>query len=56
MSESKRPFGPDIVINDKLKGIIGRHSRYCGIFDNNLQQIHPVCLWKSFKIANIWRS
>jgi len=36
MSENKRQFETGIVINDKSRGTVARHLRYCGIFNNSL--------------------
>jgi len=40
MSENKWQFDTDIVINDKSQGTVATHLRYCGIFNDNLLQIH----------------
>jgi len=52
MSENKWQFDTDIVINNKSQGTVARHLRYCGIFNENLLQIHCwVCVLKNFKIS-----
>jgi len=40
MSENKRQFETDIVINEKAQVAVARHLMYCGIVDDNLLQIH----------------
>jgi len=40
MSENKQQFETDIVINEKPQGTVARHLRFCGIFNDNLLQIH----------------
>jgi len=40
------------MINYKSWGTAARYFRYCGIFNENLPQIHWwVCLYKNFKIS-----
>jgi len=52
MSENKQQFETDIVINEKPQGTVARHLRFCGIFNDNLLQIHCwAWLWKNFKIS-----
>jgi len=48
MSENKRRFVTEIVINDKSQGTVARHLRYCGIFNDNLLQIRLSLLMKKF--------
>jgi len=40
MSENKKQFETDIVIDDKSQCTVARHLRYCDIFDKNFLQIH----------------
>jgi len=45
MSENKRQFETNIVINNKSQGTVASHLKYFGIFNENLLQIHcRVCL------------
>jgi len=40
MSENKRQFETNTVINDKSQGTVARHLIYCGILNDTLLQIH----------------
>jgi len=44
MSENKRQFETDIVINDKSQGTLARHLRYCGIFNENFSSSSVLSL------------
>jgi len=52
VSENKRQFETAVGINDKSQGTAVKHLRYCGIFNDNLLQIHCwVCSWQNFKTS-----
>jgi len=55
MSENKRQFETGTVINYKSQGTAARYLRYCGIFNDNLLQIHCwVQCKRILRSFNIW--